>query len=273
LDATPRGEIGHTADGGRRDEMTIPRNGALDEPLDIDPIVAGNPSSTPLVDDLATRIHAAILAGEIPLGTWLRQEQLADQFGVSRTPVREALRILQASGVVRQMPNRGALVEGPTPTEIREAYVVRAELEGLAAYLAAENADARDQELLAAAHARFVEAIDVRLRRPLARDPAIDDPWIRANDGFHDAVMACARNRRLQRTVLELRGAFPTQSDLGALLEEPSLIADNASQHARVLNAIQRRDPAAARTWMIDHVRRSGEITAQWFERDRPAPE
>ncbi len=46
----------------------------------------------------------------------------------------------------------------------------------------------------------------------------MDDPWIRANDEFHDAVMACARNQRLQRTVLELRGAFPTQSDLSPLL-------------------------------------------------------
>src|SRR3954447_1254032 len=86
-----------------------------------------SPDGTALVDGLATDIHAAILAGEIPLGTWLRQEQLAEQFGVSRTPVREALRILQASGVVQQMPRRGALVKGPTPTEIREAYVVRAE--------------------------------------------------------------------------------------------------------------------------------------------------
>jgi DNA-binding GntR family transcriptional regulator len=250
--------------------MTTGRNGTLADAHEIDPAAPRIPMSTPLVDDLATRIHAAILAGEIPLGSWLRQEQLAEQFGVSRTPVREALRILQASGVVRQVPNRGALVDGPTPTEIREAYVVRAELEGLAAYLAAERADEREHHLLGATHARFVEAVEERLRAPLARDPAIDGPWIRANDEFHDAVMACARNQRLQRTVLDLRGAFPTQSDLGALLEEPSLIADNVGQHARVLHAIERRDPAAARTWMIDHVLRSGETTARWFERDRP---
>jgi DNA-binding GntR family transcriptional regulator len=231
----------------------------------------GDGSATPLVDDLATQIHAAILAGEIPLGSWLRQEQLAEQFGVSRTPVREALRILQASGVVRQMPNRGALVQGPTPTEIREAYVVRAELEGLAAYLAAELASDDERVLLQAAHDRFVDAIAARMRHPLARDSAVDGPWIRANDDFHDAVIACSRNARLKRTILDLRGSFPTQSDLGALLAEPSLIEDNAAQHARVLSAILRHDPGAARTWMIDHVRRSGEITAGWFERDRPA--
>jgi DNA-binding GntR family transcriptional regulator len=227
------------------------------------------PDATALVDDLATQIHAAILTGEIPLGTWLRQEQLADQFGVSRTPVREALRILQASGVVRQIRNRGALVQGPTPTEIREAYVVRAELEGLAAYLAAELANEDEHAALRAEHDRFVDAIAARLRQPLARDPAIDDPWIRANDRFHDAIIDCARNDRLRRTILDLRGSFPTQSDLGALLAEPSLIEENANAHGRVLDAIVRRDPAGARAWMIDHVRRSGEITAGWFERDR----
>jgi len=250
--------------------MTVPSSNG--RPGERAGTVGGDASAAPLVDELATQIHAAILAGDIPLGSWLRQEQLAEQFGVSRTPVREALRILQASGVVRQMPNRGALVQGPTPTEIREAYVVRAELEGLAAYLAAELASDEELGLLQAAHDRFVEAIAARLRQPLARDPAIDDPWIRANDSFHDAVIACSRNDRLRRTILDLRGAFPTQSDLGALLEEPSLIEDNAAQHARVLNAILRRDPAGARTWMLDHVRRSGEITAGWFERDRPPP-
>jgi DNA-binding GntR family transcriptional regulator len=227
----------------------------------------------PLVDDLAKQIRAAILAGEIPLGSWLRQELLAEQFGVSRTPVREALRILQASGVVRQVPHRGALVEGPTPTEIREAYVVRAELEGLAAYLAAANANDAERELLVASHERFVQAIAERLRQPLARDQLLDDPWIDANDHFHDAIINCGRNDQLRRTIMELRSAFPTQSDLGALLEEPTLIEDNANQHARILDAIRRRDPVAARAWMIDHVRRSGEITAAWYERDRPAPE
>ena len=231
------------------------------------------PIAAPLVDDLAKQIRAAILAGAIPRGSWLRQEQLAEQFGVSRTPVREALRILQASGVVRQVPHRGALVEGPTPTEIREAYVVRAELEGLAAYLAAAHRNDAERELLVASHERFVQAVAERLRQPLARDPELDDPWIAANDHFHDAIIDCGRNHQLRRTITDLRSTFPTQSDLGPLLEVPTLIEDNVNQHARILDGIRRRDPVAARTWMIDHVRRSGEITAAWYERDRSARE
>src|SRR4249920_226686 len=103
--------------GGRR--ATIDGNvAALD--------VAGE-TDRALVDRLATTIQSRVLAGEIPTGTRLRQVALADEFGVSRTPVREALRKLQASGLVEVVPHRGAVVRVPAAREIREAYEVRAE--------------------------------------------------------------------------------------------------------------------------------------------------
>lgn len=226
--------------------------------------------SAALVDELARRIHAGILAGELAVGTWLRQAQLADQFGVSRTPVREALRILQADGIVRLVPNRGALVRGPTVLEIREAYVMRAELEGLAASLAATHVAPEEQRRIDAAHRTFRDAARRRVRQPMERNAEIDDPWIKANDAFHDAIADIARNGRVRDTIADLRRSFPTQSDLGALLEDPSLIADTVNQHERIRAAIARRDPAAGRAWMVDHVRRSGELVAIWFERTHP---
>ena len=75
-----------------------------------------------LVDKLAATIQARVLSGELASGTRLRQEALAEEFGVSRTPVREALRKLQASGLVELRPNRGAQVRGLSPREIRDAY-------------------------------------------------------------------------------------------------------------------------------------------------------
>lgn len=85
-----------------------------------------------LVDDTAAAIRARILSGEIPIGAQLRQVELAEMLGVSRTPVREALRQLQAGGLIEVLPNRGAVVRVPAPWEVREAYEIRAELEGLA---------------------------------------------------------------------------------------------------------------------------------------------
>src|SRR3954454_13794393 len=98
-----------------------------------------------LVDRLAAAIQARVLSGEIPTGSRLRQETLATEFGVSRTPVREALRKLQAGGLVSVEPNRGAVVRGPTAREAREASEVRAELEGLAGELASRRI--RDEDL------------------------------------------------------------------------------------------------------------------------------
>ena len=73
-----------------------------------------------------------MITGEIPVGSWLRQERLAAEYGVSRTPIREAIRKLQASGAVEMVPHRGALVRGPSLRDILESYMVRAELEGFA---------------------------------------------------------------------------------------------------------------------------------------------
>src|SRR6059036_3974410 len=87
-------------------------------------------------DDIARLLEDEIVAGVIPPGTVLRQEQLSERFDVSRTPVREALRRLAALGLVSFVPNRGVRVRTLSREELREAFLVRAELEGLATELA-----------------------------------------------------------------------------------------------------------------------------------------
>jgi len=113
-----------------------------------------------LVDRLAATIQARVLSGEITTGTRLRQESLASEFGVSRTPVREALRQLQANGLVSVEPNRGAVVRGPTVRDIREAYAVRAELEGFAAQLATPRLDDAQLDQLREAEQLFRHSVE-----------------------------------------------------------------------------------------------------------------
>jgi DNA-binding GntR family transcriptional regulator len=219
-----------------------------------------------LVGDLVKRVHAAILAGTFPIGSRLRQEMLAERYGVSRTPVREALRSLEAMGVVVLVPKRGAVVRGPTPEEIRDAYAVRAELEGLGAELAAEQARPRDQARLARAVQLFEAAARELAERGVAA-AAGRRAWTEANDLFHEAVLTAAGNERLAAMVYELHGSFPRSLTWGALQEEPSLVLDHVIQHERVRQAIERGDADASRRWMSDHVRRAGELVADWFER------
>jgi len=220
------------------------------------------------VDRVADAIQSQVLSGEVPVGTRLRQEALAEEFGVSRTPVREALRHLQATGLVELLPNRGAVVRGPSAREIREAYEVRAELEGLAAELAAGRISDRNLLRLREAQALFRESVATliarRARRPAPwRDESV---WVRANDLFHQAILDAAANARLSDTIADLHRSFPRDLTWAALSQSSGLLEENVEQHEAILEAIEERDPAEARRRMIEHVRSAGELVTLRFE-------
>ena len=225
-----------------------------------------------LVDALAATIQARVLNGEIPTGTRLRQESLAAEFGVSRTPVREALRKLQASGLVDVQPRRGALVRRPSARDVREAYEVRAELEGLAAALAA--ARIRDEELrrLRDAQELFRHSVASllawRQRRAPDEPPREEahDEWMAANDSFHLAVQEAAGNRRLRATLADLHRSFPRDLTWIVLAENARLLEENVAQHEAILAAIERHDPVDSRRLMEEHILTAGVLVTRRFE-------
>jgi DNA-binding GntR family transcriptional regulator len=229
---------------------------------------ADGTTGSPLVDRLAGAIQTRVLSGNVPVGTRLRQEALAEEFGVSRTPVREALRKLQATGLVELLPNRGAIVRGPSAREIREAYEVRAELEGLAAELAAGRISDRDLLRLREAQALFRKSVETLIARRARRHAPWKDEsvWVRANDLFHQAILDAAGNERLSDTIADLHRSFPRDLTWTALSESSPLLEENIEQHEAVLDAIEQRDPAEARRRMIEHVRSAGELVTLHFE-------
>jgi DNA-binding GntR family transcriptional regulator len=225
-----------------------------------------------LVDRLAATIQARVLSGEFASGSRLRQESLATEFGVSRTPVREALRKLQAAGIVQLEPRRGAKVRGPSAREVREAYEVRAELEGLAAALASSRI--RDHELrrLRDAQSMFEDSSE-RLRAWKEREDGVAPPparahagWIRGNDLFHLVIQEAAGNERLHALLSDLHQSFPRDLTWIVLGESSHLLEENVAQHAAVLAAIEVRDAETARRRMVDHVRSAGDLVVRRFE-------
>ena len=116
-------------------------------------------------DEIALVLEQAIVSGELEPGQVLRQEELSERFDVSRTPVREALRRLAALGLVSFIPNRGVRVRTITTEELREAFLVRAELESLATEIAAPKfteAALRELELAEETFSKATQALRAR---------------------------------------------------------------------------------------------------------------
>jgi DNA-binding GntR family transcriptional regulator len=224
-----------------------------------------------LVGSLAERISTKISAGAYPPGSRLRQEVLAEEFSVSRTPIREALRQLEAKGLIQLVPNQGAIVLAPSARDIREAYQVRAELEGLAISLAVEWITDEQIERMRVAQRKFadtVEKLTAAARTSNAKAHLKNIPsWVESNDEFHGVVVEASGNRRLRQMIQDLHLGFTRSVMLSALTMDGRRMRENVSQHDAILNAIARHDAVEARKEMTHHILRSGELVVWWLER------
>lgn len=224
-----------------------------------------------LVSHLAEQISSRIESGDYPLGSRLRQEALAEEFEVSRTPVREALRLLEVKGLVTHLPNQGSIVRAPSAREIREAYQVRAELEGLASELAVEWIRDDQIEKMKAAQKRFAAIVDALSENAdgklgsAARTKALPT-WIEANDAFHRVIMDASGNVQLAEVISNLHIGFTKNVMLSASAMDGRRMRENVAQHEAILAAIERHDALEAKRTMKHHVLRSGEIVVRWLE-------
>lgn len=221
------------------------------------------PTESTKADEIALVLEDEIVSGAIEPGTVLRQEQLSERFGVSRTPVREALRRLAALGLVSFVPNRGVRVRALSREELREAFLVRAELEGLATELAASRMTPADLQALDEAERRFSE-LTIELRRRSRGggepDPALFAEWMRANHAFHDVIYAAANAPLIERLAKSARRTFMGQTVWSGKAELDELYAKNDLQHRAIREALAAGSAAGARTLAREHVLASGAL-------------
>ncbi|MEV0738724.1 GntR family transcriptional regulator [Streptomyces sp. NPDC050549] len=218
----------------------------------------------PLVDDIAARIRARIMNGELAIGKPLRQAALATEFGVSRTPVREALRQLQNGGLIEMQPNRGAVVRVPAPWEVRQAYEVRAELEGMAARRAASRITERGLAALREHNAVLCEAV---ARATGEGTGAGSTATTAANDCFHTVICEAADNPWLTRMIDRINESFPRNVSSLALAGDERHRQLNTREHEAVIEALAAHDADRADALMREHVISSGEHLTAWYER------
>lgn len=197
------------------------------------------------IDTAAAKVYAALrhllISGEIGPGSRLIETELAEQFGVSRAPVREALRQLEDEGLVTSAPNRGKMVVRLTKKELRNSYAVRAVLEGLAAKLAVENPSQHLSEQLRSILARMKAAAengDASLMNDLDAD-------------FHRTIWEMSSNsvlsEALNRLLARIRIYIPITIKADGLLA-------NWTDHGEILAALDAKDAVSAEDRMRHHV-------------------
>ncbi|GEL21752.1 GntR family transcriptional regulator [Pseudonocardia sulfidoxydans NBRC 16205] len=212
-----------------------------------------------LVGWLVEQLQERINAGEITAGTWLRQAHLAEQLGVSRTPVREALRRLQAMGAVEVIANRGARVRLPSTRDIIEVYELHGVLQGYAGAATAAFITSEQLERLAAAARLFRQVVEDLRTRTLGT-AEVQRRWYEANTRFHMVIIEASGNRHLAEVVEGLHRKVPRNLTWIALGNDVRRLEKDAAEHAMILDAITRGDGAAARELLISHARHAGEL-------------
>jgi GntR family transcriptional regulator, rspAB operon transcriptional repressor len=185
-------------------------------------------------DTVIDQLRRAILLGDLVPGAWLRQVDLAAHFGVSRTPIREALRSLEREGLVRIVPNHGARVSPLSLADFEEIYALRSGIEGLAARKAAEAARPED-------HALLVMQVD-ELATIAGRRQVL--PYLRAEWSLRLACYRLTRRERLVATILHLRGL--AERYLRLAFQEEADTRDSWAFHRDLVAAIGRNDGARA---------------------------
>jgi len=188
------------------------------------------------------RLRQEIADGVIRPGEPLRQSDLAKRYGISPTPLREALRLLESEGTVEYSPHRGATVTRVSEQRMQDLYALRARSEELGTQLCAERCT--DTDLAA------ITELQDRIRR-MAGDPTVDHVQLAAWNRELHFLIAAAGSELIAAQLVPLWGMFPTRR---TMWEKPHLVRCFLDDHDVIIRAIAARDAAAAGTAMREHI-------------------
>jgi DNA-binding GntR family transcriptional regulator len=201
-----------------------------------------------LYQQVADRLRQQIYSRVLQPGSWIDEMKLAREFGISRTPLREALKVLAVEGLVTMKLRRGAYVTEVSRDDVAQVYHLLALLESDAAAVAAERADDAQRALLAQLHARLEKQVRQR------------DAFFAANEQFHLALLDIAGNRWAAQIVADLRKVMKLNRHHS--LFKQGRLSDSLAEHRALMQAIEARDATLARALMLAHFEHGLEAAA-----------
>lgn len=197
----------------------------------------------PLSDAVYHAINEALRAGRFPAGGRLVESELADSLGVSRTPVRDALRRLESDGLVRSEPNRGYVV-ADLMEDVAHVFLIRERLEGLAAGMAAETITRPELEEL--------DALQAEMEEVLATVPTDIERLVELNGRLHQLITEASRSPRLIRLIERLHPQYMSYQVLRLYSDEER--RRSIREHREVLDALWQRDSEVAERVINRHL-------------------
>jgi DNA-binding GntR family transcriptional regulator len=212
-------------------KLTDPRMAAIDAPR---PLV-----QRALYQEVAERLRQQIYARELEPGSWIDELKLAADYGISRTPLREALKVLAVEGLVTMKVRRGAYVTEMSADDVTQIYHVLALLESDAAGRVAAHATAAERAELAALHERLEKQVRQR------------DAFFATNEQFHLALLRIAGNRWAMQVVTDLRKVMKLNRHHS--LFKAGRLAESLAEHRLLMAAIEARNAKEATRLMRAH--------------------
>ena len=203
----------------------------------------------PLYEDVAERLRTQIFAHELAPGSWLDEQSLAQQFGISRTPMREAIKVLASEGLVTTKMNRGAYVTEVDRQDLEQIFTILSLLEGQAAK---ETALIATEE-----HLTQLDNLHHRLEKAAA-DRDIEQ-FFEVNVKFHDLIQEIAGNKWMNGVIADLRKVLKLQRRDS--LSRSGRLQNSLLEHREILQAILKRDSVEAEAAMRKHLARGLEAT------------
>jgi DNA-binding GntR family transcriptional regulator len=201
-------------------------------------------ASRPLYEEVADQLRSRIFAHELTPGTWIDEQSLAKEFGISRTPLREAIKVLAAEGLITMKLRRGAYVTEVNRSDLDQIFTILSLLEGEAAKEAAIKAKERDLNELDDMHLRLEKA---------AADRNLEQ-FFEINVRFHERIIAIANNPWMSGVIADLRKVLKLQRKDS--LSRTGRLQSSLAEHREILKALLKRDPLSAEQAMRTHLAR-----------------
>lgn len=195
----------------------------------------------PLYEQVAERVRASILSHRMAPGSWIDEQVLCGEYGISRTPLREALKVLAAEGLVTMRPRRGAYVTEMSERDVTEVYHLLSLLESDAAGDVARRATPAELASLEAMHEDLEQAVADRER------------FFALNEAFHMRLLEVAGNRWRTQVVFDLRKVMKLNRHHSLFRE--GRLSESLAEHRALMSALLRRDGAAAEALSRAHFR------------------